>query len=124
MPMQLANASCVQTHVHPGDLFGDLEVRLGDLTGPAAVLDTPRRVVERSPELREVPYVCCGRGERLRKLPGKCRVLRSRVDGAARVALCVHDALGRLVRITERRREGGGCGSGTCRRSGCKDAAT
>jgi hypothetical protein len=95
MPVQFPDAARIETHVHARDGGGNLEVGLGDLTGPAAVLDAPRRVVERGPEQGKVSHVGRGRRERLWKLPCWGMVLRSRIDGAARVALRVYDALRR-----------------------------
>ena len=103
MPVQFPDPARIETHVHAGDGGGNLEVGLGDLSGPAAVLDAARRIVERGPELRKVSDISRGRGERPRELPGQRRVPRSRIDGTARVALRVYDALGRLVRVAEAR---------------------
>ena len=61
--MQFADAAGGEAHIDAGDLAGDREVRLGDLTSPAAILDAPRREVERGPELRQLPTSVVG-GER------------------------------------------------------------
>ena len=115
MPVQVPDAARIETHVHAGDGGGNLEVVLGDLSGPAAVLDAARRVVERSPELRKASHIGRGRGEGRSELPRQRRVLRSRIDGATRVALRVYDALGRLVRVAEAR--------GACTRCESADAS-
>ena len=69
VPMQFPHSTRVEAHVHAGNGIGDLEVRLSDLTGPAAVLDAPRRVVERGPEQRKIADVGGGRGKGLWELP-------------------------------------------------------
>jgi len=49
VPVQLADPACLEVHVDPGDLVGDREVGLRDLTGPAAWLHSPRRDAGRVP---------------------------------------------------------------------------
>src|ERR1700724_2190821 len=44
-----------------------------------------------------------GRDKGFWELPRERGILRSRVDGAARIALGVDDALGRLIRVAEAR---------------------
>jgi hypothetical protein len=89
VPMQLPHAAGGEAHVHARDGVRDLEIRLSDLTGPPAALDASRRVVERGPEQRKISDVGRGRDEGLWELPGERRVLRPRINRAARVSLGV-----------------------------------
>jgi len=52
--MQLANSPAREAHVDAGDFLRDLEIGLGDLSRPAAVLNAAWSIVEGSPEHRHV----------------------------------------------------------------------
>src|SRR6202051_4559198 len=52
VPVHFTNAAGGQAHVHAGNRRRDLEIRLRDLAGPAAVLDALGGDVERVPEHR------------------------------------------------------------------------
>ena len=41
VPVQFAASARDQTHVHPGDVLGNGEIRDRDLSAPAAFLDAP-----------------------------------------------------------------------------------
>src|ERR1700733_2116836 len=71
MPMQLTDPAASQPHIDAGDFLGNLEVELGNLTRPTAVLDAPRRVVKCSPEQWQIADIGRRRRESTRKLPLK-----------------------------------------------------
>ena len=78
------------------------EVGLGHLAAPAAVLDAPRREVERGPELGRAADVGGGRGEEGRHGAGERVVVRAG-GGERRGVGDVDGTLRRLVRVAERR---------------------
>jgi hypothetical protein len=69
MPVQLTNGAGSEPHVDAGNLLRDLEIGLGDLSRPAAVLNASRGIVERRPEHRHVTDI----GRRRRDGIGKLR---------------------------------------------------
>src|ERR1700750_3448703 len=57
MPVQLTDGAGGKAHVDAGNLLRDLEISLGDLSRPAAVLNASWGIVEGRPEHRHVADV-------------------------------------------------------------------
>ena len=101
VPMQFPDAAHGQAHVHPGDGLCHGEVLDGDLTRPAARLDSAMRLGKREPQIRDVPVIRLWWGEGGRELPQQCRVVRTRIAGVA--ATC-RSGLRRQCQAGNRRR--------------------
>jgi hypothetical protein len=101
-PMKLTNAARTKAHVNGGDGRRNLEVILGHLPPPTAVLDSLGGEIERRPVLRHAVDVGWRRIEESRLVVGKVRVLRPRVAQRLRID-DVDRALGRFIGIAERR---------------------
>jgi hypothetical protein len=75
--VELANATRAEAHVDARDRRRDLEVVLGDLPCPAAVLNSFGRKIERSPELRHAVDIGRRGVEETGLIAGKSGILRS-----------------------------------------------
>ena len=102
VPVQFAYATPRQPHVDAGDRRRDLEVILGHLPCPAAVLNPLCRVVERRLELWQIVRRGGRRRYCRRELVGNCRTLRTwvrqtggvrRIDGPLRRRVGVAEPL-------------------------------
>src|ERR1700730_6888944 len=72
MPMQFPYAPGGQPHVDPRNGLRDREIRLRYLARPAAVLNAPRRIVERRPKLRQISNISRRWGLRRGGLGSQC----------------------------------------------------
>jgi hypothetical protein len=80
--MQFPHTAGVEPHVDAGDLLGDAEFALGDLTGPAAALEPHVRGRERELEVRHRAVVGRRRHEDVGVLQLDRDVARSRIGAA------------------------------------------
>jgi hypothetical protein len=116
VPMQFADATGGQSHIHAGDGRRNREVRLRHLPRPTAVLDAAWRGIERGPDLRYPPNVGGRRRKCRRQLISDRGVLRPWISDA-RWIFGVNRALRGGVRIAERSR--GCCRGGHRGTCGC-----
>ncbi len=82
VPMQLAHAAGVQTHVHASDVLGNAKLAHRDLPGPAARLEPDVGVLERKTQVREGTVVGRRRREQVRVLTRPDGILRTGVAAA------------------------------------------
>ena len=102
VPVHLADAAARQAHVDAGDRLGDLEIFLGHLACPTAVLDAARGVVERGPEHRQGTNVSRGRRNGAGKLSREGGVVGADDRRARGIVERIDRTLRRLVGIAER----------------------
>ena len=83
VPMELAHTAGVQAHVDAGDVFGDSELALGNLTGPAAALQSHVGLRKRKLQVRHGAVIGRRRHIDVRILQFERNVARSGIGAAA-----------------------------------------
>jgi hypothetical protein len=82
VPMQLAHTAGVQAHVDAGDVLGDSELALGNLTGPAAALQSHVGLRKRKLQVRHGAVIGRRRHIDVRILQFERNVARSGIGAA------------------------------------------
>jgi len=85
--MQFANAAGVQTHVHAGNVLGNTEFSLRDLTSPAAGCQPHVSVREREAQIRKRALVGRGWNKQIGILPVTDDIARTGIGAAMSRAL-------------------------------------
>ena len=118
VPMQLAHAAGIQTHVHAGDVLGDAKLAHRDLPGPAARREPHVGIIKRKAQVRQHAVIGRRRGDQIRVLTRTDGILRTGVGAAhAGAAGLRHRFAGLRADRGHRRRQGSGGG-------GCQHVAT